>query len=109
VTRLDGTSLPTYFLVLNSLSVVLAAGYFNEPPYIRNGIITDHFTGSFGLSARELEIIEAVMSGASSKEIGERLFISAKTVENHLYNIYQKTGVRNRVQLFNLVQGNKAG
>ena len=109
IALLDDTALPSYFLLLNSLSIVLATGYFNEPPYVRNGVITDHFTGAFGLSNRELEIIQAAINGDSNKAIGEKLFISAKTVENHLYNIYQKTDVRNRVQLFNLILGNRAG
>jgi len=106
---LDGTALPLYFLVLTSLSIRLATGYFSEAPYMDGGRITDHFTGSFGLSRRELEIVQAAMNGDSNREIGEKLFISPKTVENHLYSIYQKTDVRNRVQLFNLIQGNKAG
>lgn len=109
VASVDGTSLPLYFLVLNTLSIWLASGYLNEAPYLASGLITDHFGGSFGLSPREIEIVQAAMNGDSNKEIGEKLFISPKTVENHLYNIYQKTDVRNRVQLVNLIQGNKAG
>lgn len=51
----------------------------------------------------------SAMNGDSNREIGENLFILPKTVENHLYSIYQKTDVRNRVQLVNLIHGNKAG
>lgn len=41
--------------------------------------------------------------GLDNREIGKRLFISPKTVKNHLTSIYAKTGTRNRVQLANLL------
>jgi len=56
-----------------------------------------------GLSEREKEIIRLVASGLDNREIGKRLFISPKTVKNHMTNIYAKTGARNRVQLVNLL------
>lgn len=56
----------------------------------------------FGLSARELEIARLVVEGRSNQEIATALFIAPKTVENHLYRIYQKTGIKNRVQLYRL-------
>lgn len=45
------------------------------------------------LSDREQEIVQLMCEGLSSKEIGRRLHISCKTVENHRYNIYRKAGV----------------
>lgn len=45
------------------------------------------------LSGREVEVIRVLCEGLSSKEIARRLHISAKTVENHRYNIYRKCGV----------------
>ncbi len=45
------------------------------------------------LSPREKQVVELLCEGCSSKEIGKRLHISAKTVENHRYNIYRKCGV----------------
>lgn len=44
------------------------------------------------LSARELEIIRLVPEGLSHEEIGARLFISGRTVQNHMYKIYKKLG-----------------
>jgi DNA-binding CsgD family transcriptional regulator len=52
-----------------------------------------------GLSARESEIVRRVLEGQSNTAIGAELFIGRRTVESHLYNIYRKLGVKNRLQL----------
>ncbi len=100
-------SLPVYFFLINSLGIYFAVRFFDRPAYLDQGRLTDHFTGKFAISAREAEIIAKLVTGLSNKEIGEQLHISFKTVENHLYSIYQKTGVRNRVQLASLLQTNR--
>ncbi len=48
---------------------------------------------SVQLSRREVEIVQLLCEGLSSKEIGRQLHISSKTVENHRYNIYKKCEV----------------
>jgi len=48
---------------------------------------------SIELSKREMEIVQLLCDGLSSKESARRLHLSAKTVENHRYNIYRKCGV----------------
>jgi DNA-binding CsgD family transcriptional regulator len=53
------------------------------------------------LSERELEIIELVAQGLTNQEIGERLMISKRTVDNHVSNVFTKTGANNRVALLN--------
>ena len=40
----------------------------------------------------------------ANKEIADRLFISTETVKKHIYNVYRKLGVQNRVQLTYFVQ-----
>ena len=52
-----------------------------------------------GLSAREREVLQYVARGLSYKEIGEELFISAKTVENHTRNILQKLHLSRKQEL----------
>ncbi|HYF96093.1 MAG TPA: response regulator transcription factor [Symbiobacteriaceae bacterium] len=52
-----------------------------------------------GLTAREWEVVGLVAQGLTDKEIGARLFISRKTVDRHLRNIFNKTGVSNRAAL----------
>lgn len=100
-------SLPTYLFVINSLGILFAVKFFDQPAYMAQGQLTKHFNGRFNISKRESEIIAQVITGLSNREIGNKLCISFKTVENHLYNIYQKTGVRNRVQLTSLIQTNQ--
>lgn len=53
------------------------------------------------LSERELEIVELVAAELTNLEIGLRLSISKRTVDNHISNILTKTGARNRVALVN--------
>ena len=50
------------------------------------------------LSRRELEVLEHVVRGENNKEIAEKLFISEKTVKNHLTNIFRKINVKDRTQ-----------
>jgi DNA-binding CsgD family transcriptional regulator len=51
------------------------------------------------LSAEELEIVELAAQGLSNREIGERLFMSHRTVGSHLYRIFPRIGVTSRRQL----------
>ena len=51
------------------------------------------------LTKREKEIIKFVCQGLSNHEIGEKLFISHKTVDTHRTNIMRKLGVRNAISL----------
>lgn len=51
------------------------------------------------LTARQREIVGAVLDGASNKEIATRLEISEQTVKNQLTTVYEKLGINSRVQL----------
>jgi LuxR family transcriptional regulator of csgAB operon len=50
------------------------------------------------LSKREVEILNCISRGAMNTEIGEKLHISRHTVKSHLYNIYKKIKVTNRLE-----------
>jgi len=52
--------------------------------------------GPNGLSDREVEVLDHLARGRSNKEIGRRLFISPRTVQEHVRHIYAKTGVSSR-------------
>ena len=50
------------------------------------------------LTAREQEIVRHLMTGASNTEIADNLFVSEHTVKSHLYNVFKKLNVKNRLQ-----------
>lgn len=52
-----------------------------------------------GLSAREAEVARAVVTGRSNKEVAALLHISERTVKAHLGAVFEKLGVRDRLQL----------
>ncbi|MGH2826865.1 MAG: response regulator [Actinomycetota bacterium] len=52
-----------------------------------------------GLTERENEVLKLVAKGYSYKEIGEKLFISTKTVQNHVQNILTKLQLKRRYEL----------
>lgn len=62
------------------------------------------FIEEYKISRREEEVIRELCAGKTNKEIAEALFISLQTVKDHVYRIYLKTNVNNRVQLINLIQ-----
>ncbi|MBM6400769.1 helix-turn-helix transcriptional regulator [Phycicoccus sp. MQZ13P-5] len=51
-----------------------------------------------GLTSRELEVLRLVAAGRTNREVGELLFISAKTASRHLSNIFDKLDVRTRAE-----------
>ena len=51
------------------------------------------------LSDRELEVLKMMALGLTNTEIGQRLFVSVRTVETHRSHIHQKLNVRNRAEL----------
>ncbi|MGQ9501008.1 MAG: response regulator [Anaerolineae bacterium] len=60
-----------------------------------SGVKKDEFEG---LTERELEILRLVGRGLTNKEIGRKLFISDRTVQAHLSNIFSKLGVGSRTE-----------
>ena len=53
-----------------------------------------------GLSAREVDVLILILEGHTYKFAGEKLFISEKTIDAHMRNIYAKVGVHNKINLF---------
>ncbi len=53
----------------------------------------------YGLTARECEIIAAIVAGQSNREIASHLAISLQTVKHHLTSIFDKTGMSTRLEL----------
>ena len=77
-----------------------------------NGSLTEAVLHAFGsqqpsskldgkteLSRREMEVIQLVVQGYKNRDIGQTLFISEKTVKNHLSAVFNKLGVSDRLEL----------
>lgn len=59
----------------------------------------------YKISSRQREIIEFILKGKSNKDIAESLFIAPHTVKNHIYGLYQKLGVKSRMELVSFLLG----
>lgn len=66
----------------------------------------NRFYARYGLTKREQEIVQLILSGNSNKEIMKDLYISVNTVKTHISNIFQKTGVKSRGKLIDLIRKN---
>ena len=63
-------------------------------PFVRN----DAKVTEFGITPRELEILEAIAAGRSNREIAEGLFVSENTVKTHAANLFEKLRAKRRTQ-----------
>lgn len=68
------------------------------------GIAFEDVQNEFHITEREFEVILEIKKGMTNKEIAYNLNISVNTVNNHIANIFSKTGVRSRIDLLNLLQ-----
>ena len=59
---------------------------------------------NFYFTKREKEILKLIAQGEKNKEIAEELFIDESTVKKHIYNMMQKSNVRNRIELLRFFQ-----
>ncbi len=99
-------SAPFIFMITISLLIyhIFYRFYFSSPISKTEKTLKEEFIKDFGITKREQEIIVALLHGKSNKELAETLFVSEKTIETHLANIYRKVGVKNRLELFSRLQ-----
>lgn len=64
------------------------------PVFVRN----DAQVAALGVTPRELEILDHIASGKSTREIAQALFVSENTVKTHASRLYDKLGVNRRTQ-----------
>ena len=64
--------------------------------------------GSVELSKREREVAQLVASGLSNREIADRLYLSERTIDNHVHHILDKLGFDSRVQVATWLVGGRA-
>lgn len=94
-------------LILNLVPILWLSKFFVRD-YVKfspdeNLQFLDVALQKYQISNREREIIELILQGKSNREIEGVLFISYNTVKNHIYNLYQKLGVKSRGQLINFI------
>ncbi|MCX7821626.1 MAG: LuxR C-terminal-related transcriptional regulator [Brevinematales bacterium] len=70
---------------------------------LTKNIFIDSFCESFNISKREKDILIMLLNGKNNREICSKLCISVNTIKTHISNIYQKTGVNNRIELLKLM------
>jgi len=98
-----------FFLLWNIVSIAIAARGFFTPesasgPLIVEGML-ERFASRYMLTPREREIASHLAQGSAYSDISGKLFISGKTVRNHITNLYMKTGAKNRLALIHLIRG----
>jgi DNA-binding CsgD family transcriptional regulator len=64
-----------------------------------NPDVLEQNSARYQLTKRQIEIVQLLRKGMTYREIADALFISEKTVSNHLQNVYEKTGAANKMQL----------
>jgi DNA-binding CsgD family transcriptional regulator len=69
-------------------------------PFVRNEAAVE----TLGITPRELEILELIAAGLSTKEIAERVFVSENTVKTHASRLFDKLGAKRRTQAVQLAK-----
>jgi DNA-binding CsgD family transcriptional regulator len=96
-----------WYLGADTLLLVFGLRYLFKTEVNLACNLPEQFVQKYGISPRECEIVSMMVQGLGNRKIGETLFISALTVKNHIYHIYQKTGATNKIQLVNLINSPK--
>ena len=101
-------SAPFIFIISISILIyhIFYRFYFSSPISKTEKNLSEDFIKDFSITKREQEIIIELLNGKSNKELAETLFVSEKTIETHLANIYRKIGVKNRLELFSRLKNN---
>jgi DNA-binding CsgD family transcriptional regulator len=94
-------------LVIEGILLAYGLRFLFRPEPAAASILPEQFVTKYSISPRECDIISMIMQGYSNRMIGEKLFISALTVKNHIYHIYQKTSAENKIHLINLINSLK--
>lgn len=84
--------------LMKAIRLIYNGGIYIHPSIMSevNNIDNDDFKKE--LTCREIEILTLISRGYSNKEIAEKLYLSEKTVKNHVYNIFKKLDVKDRTQ-----------
>ena len=91
-----------------SVMVLLIFGYLLLRKMYRSThtgkIDVDQISTDHNLTKREREILELLLEGRSINKMAQELYISESTVQKHIYSVYKKLKIHNRMQLMNFAQ-----
>jgi DNA-binding CsgD family transcriptional regulator len=96
--------LPWGLILLIFLVKKLNEFYLLKPSAFQNSKELEKIYVKYKITKREQEIIALICLGKTNRDIEDALFISIHTVRNHIYNIFQKLNVKNRVELINFIR-----
>ncbi|AIS52738.1 LuxR family two component transcriptional regulator [Thermoanaerobacter kivui] len=84
--------------LIKAIRIIYNGGVYIHPSLMEEIDNVDHENLKKELTAREIEILTLISKGYSNKEIAQKLFLSEKTVKNHVYNIFKKLDVKDRTK-----------
>ncbi len=95
-----------YSAVYSLAGIKVFYGYFMHRIQIsvRLDEVPESFLAAHGISDRESEVLKLLVDDYTYKKIAEALFISERTVESHVSNIFRKTNVKSRNELIELMK-----
>lgn len=88
-------------VIIRAALQVLLQEQHKLPPSTQRAAVPPERIQEYRLTARECEVVPCIAQGMTNKEIAQKLCISPATVRTHLYNLFQKTDVTNRIELLN--------
>jgi DNA-binding NarL/FixJ family response regulator len=99
--------------IIECIEDVMQGGSYLSPSvaakamkYLQKNYVPDKAAPGNPLSKREQEILQFIIDGSSYHEIAEKLFISMATVKSHIYHIYEKLHVNNKIEAAKKASGN---
>ncbi|HEX2944966.1 MAG TPA: response regulator transcription factor [Clostridia bacterium] len=103
---LDINPFPLFYLLWSILLIT----YFWKNIFVVsiNKLSSASFIEQYHITEREKDIMDLIVLGKTNKAIGEQLYISEKTVKNHIYNLYKKLGINSRFELMGLYNKNSS-
>jgi DNA-binding CsgD family transcriptional regulator len=101
---LDVNPFPFFYALWSILLIV----YFWKNIFVVsiNKLSSASLIEQYHITEREKDIMDLIVLGKTNKAIGEQLYISEKTVKNHIYNLYKKLGINSRFELMGLYNKN---
>jgi len=103
----EGFSFSSLFILIFSFSSIFIGLKYVNKNQIKNEILFKTLDreklNRFRISEREEDVIKKIVEGKTNKEIADELFVSLSTVRTHIYNIFQKTGAKNRIEVINIL------